>query len=258
MDEVTDFKRIIQLDTLHRVLDVVGWEGLGALSTISIAALGFLINGRLKRIDAQQKRYALLVEFRQELIAYSTRFFDLSAEGIALANSVNAGDRRDHDVARVSAQLSALVDQGRFIFPNYVKETSGYGSHKGPAFAGIRREPLDAIMAAHYALEALRRNARKAEYLQDANDELAGTDLPLSRHYNPDSIRSTLMEARRCYLNAVVPDTFPREWQGMFENLFGKVSQRKQLEAEEKARLKVPPVNDPQGPAAAGGAPDGS
>ncbi|MFY0681300.1 MAG: hypothetical protein JXR13_12050 [Thalassovita sp.] len=222
---------------LKTVVDFAGairWEGLGAISTIAIAVIGFVISARLKRRDARTSRYALLVEFRQELINFSEKFFDHTAEGIALAGAVSAGGKQDREIARVSADLSALIDQGRFIFPNYVDKMRPHGVKKGPAFAGIRREPLDAIMAAHLAMEALRLPSRKAEFLADAEAELRGTGQPISRHYNNDSIRSTLMEARRCYLNAVLPETFPHEWQGMFRELLGPVNSKKLSKADKK------------------------
>ena len=57
----------------------------------------------------------------------------------------------------------------------------------------------------------------------EANRNSLRTDQPPSVMYDRKSAKSVLLEARRAYMNVVVPDTFPREWDAMFKDLLGPV-----------------------------------
>lgn len=48
-------------------------------------------------------------------------------------------------------KLSALIDTGRWYFPN--QWSDDYGTHKEPAYRGVRQPILDCVVAAYGALE---------------------------------------------------------------------------------------------------------
>lgn len=124
----------------------------------------------------------------------------------------------------MSNKLSSLVDTGRFLFPNHIPDDNPEGMHKGPAFAGRRRPPLDAILAGHYAVEAMKQEGDATKvYLSKAMNELRKTGQPLSTPIRESDPVYLLIQSRRSYLNSVVPDTFPREWSKMFTVILGPV-----------------------------------
>lgn len=200
-------------------LSVIDWGAISALSTIGIALLGFLISRGLKAQEKQREDYTLLIEYRREVVSFSSRFFSLTADAISFHDS----DKEDlAESARIAAQLSAMLDEGRFLFPNYV--TDEFGKEKGPAFEGKRRPALDAIMAAQCATLALNKGSKSADYIESAAAEIEKTGQPKSLEYDPKSIRSILVESRRAYLNSIFHSTFPREWHMRFQKLLGTVN----------------------------------
>jgi hypothetical protein len=51
----------------------------------------------------------------------------------------------------VLIKLSALIDTGRWYFPN--QWADDYGTHKEPAYRGVRQQVLDCVVAAYDALK---------------------------------------------------------------------------------------------------------
>ncbi|WP_238368098.1 hypothetical protein [Mesobacterium pallidum] len=206
-------------------LDVINWDAIAALTGIVIAGLGFMINSRLRRQERKSRHAALLSEYRRETIAFSRDFFETVSEALALYAVEKERPRDDPQLCLLAARLSSLADTGRFYFPNEMGENPT-GTSKGPAFAGTRRPPLEAILAAHFAVEAMRLAGPEKREAQDLAVEClheTRQPFPMPRDSGP-SPRFLLIQARRCYLNAVVPGTFPREWHGMFEDLLGPVT----------------------------------
>lgn len=207
----------------------IDWAAVTAVSTISIAVLGFVINAGLRANAEKSESYRLLVEYRQEIIGFSSEFFDIVARANVEALK-KPEDRDQTELQRIAADLSKQVDKGRFIFPNYQTE-SGYGKEKGPGFEGRRREPLDAIMAAYCAVQAMI-DAESNRFIRLSHRNLIRADQPFSDKFNPVDCQSLIIEARRSYVNSVVPTTFPREWHMLFEDLFGAVKERPKEELE--------------------------
>ncbi len=209
---------------LEITLNSIGWDAISAISTVLIATIGFAINNRLKKQENLSKRYALLGEYRREIMSFSKEFFEVVSAAIALRRQASDANPPVDELDRISARISSLVDTGRFLYPNDVTNAGAYGEKKGPAFAGFRRPPLDAILAAHFAVEAMRRAGGGADsYLQDSMRHLRRTRQPLTEPVRGADPVYLLIQSRRCYLNSVVPDTFPREWRSMFSNLLGPV-----------------------------------
>jgi hypothetical protein len=207
-------------------LDTIDWSAISAISTIVIAVLGYAISRNLKDQEKQRERYTVLAEYRKEVIAFSARFFDIVADLIAIHDTDVGQVSNASEASRLAAKLSSLVDEGRFLFPNDTDPPNNYGSEKGPGYEGARRPALDSIMAAHFSAVALADQKKLSKMKSLANGELQKTGLPLSDTYDPASVRSILVESRRCFINAVIPSTFPREWQRLFHNLLGPVQKK--------------------------------
>ena len=206
-------------------LNEFGWEAVSALSAIVLAIFGYLISRRLRMANEKTEKFALLSEFRKEIVGYSSQFFELTS--IAITHCAVSDSASVEDAQRTANALSALADTGRFLFPNYV-DGSGYGREKGPAFEGYRREPLDAVLAAFHALQAIEHPERCEQFLRLSKHLLEIAGQPLSKEFDPTSPRSHIIEARRSYLNSVVPSTFPREWLSQFSELYKPVSAKQQ------------------------------
>ena len=204
-------------------LNTIDWSAISAISTIVIAVLGYAISINIKEQEKQRERYTILAEYRKEVIAFSSRFFDIVANLISICDLNEGQDGGKNDACRLAAKLSSLVDEGRFLFPNDTDSPNNYGSEKGSGYEGARRPALDAIMAAHFSAVALSDNKIVGNMTSLANRELRKTRLPLSEVYDANSVRSILVESRRCFVNAVFPSTFPWEWQKLFHNLLGPV-----------------------------------
>jgi hypothetical protein len=204
-------------------LVTIDWAAISAISTIVIAALGYAISKNIKDQERQRERYTVLAEYRKEVIAFSARFFEIVAELIAIYDLGHKHEKNFSDACRLAARLSSLVDEGRFLFPNDTDHPNNYGSEKGPGYEGARRPALDAIMAAHFAAVALSDSEKMSQMTSLADREIRKTNLPRSDIYDPSSVRSILVESRRCFVNAVFPSTFPREWQSLFHDLLGPV-----------------------------------
>tara|TARA_B100002003_G_scaffold153247_1_gene142051 strand:- start:2809 stop:3459 length:651 start_codon:yes stop_codon:yes gene_type:complete len=205
-----------------------GWDAVAAVSSVFIAMLGIAITVELKRRDKAAERYFILNDYRKEIIAYSAEFFEAVANALALSVDAAAGKTDHLQLKVVSMQLSALADTGRFLYPNDIEGENSYGHEKGPAFAGRRRPPLDAILAAHFAVEAMRNAGEQREmYASMAIRELEKTRLPLELPVEQSSPEYLLIQSRRCYVNAVVPTTFPRERLEMFSSLLRPLNDRR-------------------------------
>lgn len=212
------------IEPIKITLGQIGWDAVSAVSGLLIAALGFRISRSLRRREQQSQRYMLLAEYRKEIIAYSREFFEIVSDALSVRSRSESAGKAIQELDRLSTRLSSLVDTGRFLFPNDIGGSNAFGFEKGPAFAGRRRPALDAILAAHYALEAMKREGDAAKpFLEKALRELRKTNQPLTPPIRRSDPVYLLIQSRRCFLNVVVPDTFPRDWLAMFSTLLGPI-----------------------------------
>jgi hypothetical protein len=207
---------LLQFDLLK-----IDWSAISALSTIFVAFLGYIINANLKRQQQQQEEFALLSGYRREVISFSERFFDLIARAVALHDASLPKDKKHDECLSIAAELSSLVDEGRFIFPNDSAPPNDFGVEKGPAFEGARRPVLDVMMAAYFATLSIGEEGDKN--LRAALNELQRNRFPISDNHNPRCAKSILVESRRMYLNAIFPATFPKQWHERYQKMLGRV-----------------------------------
>jgi hypothetical protein len=221
------FSELKDVALIEFELGKINWDAIAAVSALLIAVMGFLINRRLRRQQKIAEKYALLGEYRREIITFSKELFEAIAKGILLNRQSKEDDVSARELDDLATKLSSLADTGRFLFPNYIPATNPVGIEKGPAFAGIRRPPIDAILAAHYAVRAIAKSGdSRQKFIDFSVKELRKTGQPLAEPNKFSNPEYLLVQSRRCYLNAVLPDTFPREWKSMFSDLLGPIQKR--------------------------------
>ena len=98
-------------------------------------------------------------------------------------------------------KLSALIDRGRWFFPNYTAR--GIGEDKPAAYRGYRHEALDAPVSAYQVLCAL-------DYVDVANNE---------------SRRTALERAKRQFTSQIQIVLDPRSRDDEFRKLIGRVTE---------------------------------
>ena len=97
------------------------WEAISALSGIAIAVIGFMIGRGLRRRELRAQKYALIGEYRREIMAFSKEFFEQVAEGRdgkAAANwvinelmgALNKAGKGIDETPVTPQQLGAIVD----------------------------------------------------------------------------------------------------------------------------------------------------
>ena len=107
-----------------------------ALSIFAIALSVFSIFW-----STRSKRYELDSVYRKEMISW---YSDVTELLNALRDDISLGAAQD--LKAKLAKLSAFIDQGRFYFPNIIKDEN-YGKEKPAAFRGHRDITLDLLVA---------------------------------------------------------------------------------------------------------------
>ena len=107
---------------------------------IALGALFFSIAAFVISIITSTKKYELSGAYRQELLSWHNRTVETL---ITLKLRTQHGD--NYDKVATLAKLSALIEQGRFYFPN-VNKWDDFGSEKPPAYAGYRDISLEFLV----------------------------------------------------------------------------------------------------------------
>lgn len=136
------------------------------LSAIAaIVAVGFSLFAHFsaeksrKRADALEKKNAELAEHQNRLahVAWSDAYFrEITAWACQVSTAISQAIHIVDEPSKARRQdtlitLSACVDMGRWYFPN--RHHDQRGTHKEPAYRGIRQEVLDWIVEAYNICE---------------------------------------------------------------------------------------------------------
>lgn len=98
--------------------------------------------------DRRASQFSLSNEYCTSLLEWHAQV----VEQLIVSRSLNRArdsEQHQHDIAH----LSALIEQGRFMFPN-VDKGDGFGSQKPPAYQGYRNLALDFLVASYNLLRA--------------------------------------------------------------------------------------------------------
>lgn len=142
-------------------LQIIDWQAVTGMSGLLIALSGLILSQILRKQQRMAQKYSLLNEYRNEVISFSRIFFEIVSDAIALRIRADAPNMETEEIDKIASRLSSLVDTGRFLFPNDISHANAFGFEKGPAYAGRRRPPLDAIPAACYAVQAMKSSNKK-------------------------------------------------------------------------------------------------
>jgi len=114
-----------------------------------VAVLSFALSASLAVFylrDRRAAKFMLMNEYAIELLEWHAKV----VEQLISARCLNRPrDSEDHQ--RDLAHLSALIEQGRFMFPN-IDKGDGYGRDNPPAYQGYRNLALDFLVASYNLL----------------------------------------------------------------------------------------------------------
>lgn len=113
-------------------------SSLSLLLSVSLAA--FYIR------DRRHAKFTLENEYANCLMAWHQQVLDILLQARCLNRDLESSEHRS-DLAR----LSALIEQGRFFFPN-ISKADDFGSEKPPAYRGYRNLALDFLVASYNLL----------------------------------------------------------------------------------------------------------
>jgi len=113
-------------------------SSLSLLLSVSLAALYIR--------DRRHAKFTLENEYANCLMAWHQQVVDILLQARCLNR-----DRRSTEHRSDLAKLSALIEQGRFFFPN-ISKADDFGSEKPPAYRGYRNLALDFLVASYNLL----------------------------------------------------------------------------------------------------------
>ncbi|MEM7481608.1 MAG: hypothetical protein AAF481_10580 [Acidobacteriota bacterium] len=98
---------------------------------------------------------------------YAVRLMDWHGEVVNVLLQARCVDRAEPSLGDLRARLSALIEQGRFFFPN-IDKGDGHGDDKPPAYRGYRNLGLDFLVASYNLLQQVptESDREKLEILQ--------------------------------------------------------------------------------------------
>lgn len=143
--------------------DVATWSA----TVVSIISAALAVKS-LRSAEVQQEETARQAKNNAEILEkahdlklreWTDQYFNsvrIWAEDVCSAISeathiVEYTDLTEEDKMPVLIKLSALIDTGRWYFPN--RWTDDYGTHKEPAYRGVRQPILDCVVFSYDALK---------------------------------------------------------------------------------------------------------
>jgi len=107
---------------------------------ISVTLAVFYIRDRRHaRFSVESEHVTALLSWHEKVVALLMRFRHLKQ------------DKQDPGFLADMASLSALIEQGRFLFPNIDRDAE-FGKEKPPAYRGLRNLALDFLVASYNSL----------------------------------------------------------------------------------------------------------
>jgi len=100
--------------------------------------------------ERQRAAFNAVAEWRRDVRGWSAEAIDVLSEAVYLCSSSVYVDAFDKRSVTCRYRLSALIDQGRFFFPNMHGDR--HGTHKPQAYRGLRHSALDPLVAAERVL----------------------------------------------------------------------------------------------------------
>lgn len=116
----------------------------GVTNTISgLALLVSLVVGFFYFLDRKHAKYAIESEHVSRLLTWHGEVVEVLMR-LKASSAAHGSEARQDNLCR----LSALIEQGRFFFPN-IKVEEGFGKDKPPAYRGYRNLALDMLVASY-------------------------------------------------------------------------------------------------------------
>lgn len=117
-------------------IDIIG--DIIALGSLIVAAAALIYEARVKKYELTYQYYSDVLSWHDQVVE------------VLIGLRLNAGDR---DFVRENlVKLSALIETGRFYFPN-LYEKNGFGTDKPAAYRGYRNGVLDPLVHSYGLFE---------------------------------------------------------------------------------------------------------
>ncbi|EOU1499620.1 hypothetical protein [Clostridium perfringens] len=116
-----------------------------AIASIVVTAIIAIIGG-IYAVVTNSKKYELAEEYKRDLISWYEKIIIIIMEIVVfcdLENNIEYSERR-----KKIAELSALIEIGRFYFPNIDKK-DGFGKDNSLAYQGYRHIALEFLVYIH-------------------------------------------------------------------------------------------------------------
>ena len=142
-------------------LSRIDWQAISAIFSILTALVGFWIALVVKKGQTQRENLNAFDNYRKELLEFTNHVIIAMDRVRSLIGNDPDKATADPGIARdayfdrrneLLAEVSSLIDRGRFLFPN---RDIGYGQHKGAANRGFRDPVLDRVFSAYRVLQAV-------------------------------------------------------------------------------------------------------
>lgn len=111
-------------------------------NVVAVLSLAVAIFSICYSVRTNTKVYELTVNYRNEILSWYSKVID---KMILLCHIANISDYNEIDKTKALASLSALIEKGRFFYPN-VDTGDGYGKDKPLAYRGYRSIPLEFLV----------------------------------------------------------------------------------------------------------------
>lgn len=175
------------------------------VSTALAIVLAVVAHRASKEADKCQKEAAELAKKNTELLerqhnlelrAWTDQHF-ISVRGwanevcCAVSEAIHTVGKQDEKrKLSIQIRLSALIDTGRWYFPNQWKDD--YGTHKEPAYRGIRQPVLDCVVEAYRLLGEA--NAPKENLIAVQREFVSHIQVALDPRKREEEIKRILRE----------------------------------------------------------------
>ncbi len=239
----------------------INWDVINILVSIVIAAVGILIAYAVRKADVaetnrekdrhaaliahekERNRFELILSFRAEVSPYVREVcmeigasMTLLEEREVQTSDSEAASQREKFISNAN-NLSALLDFGRTLFPNYDHD---YGNEKGPAYSGTRQEVLDAILVSYQVIMYVAKDdnpvpshqkishseTQENAYLRVAYRRLSARSRKEIKEQGWTTVHILLMKSRRDFLNSVWEYVRPKEYAVIYKKVWdGKISE---------------------------------
>lgn len=124
-------------------MDIITFSNTTAVISLLLALFSIIYTVR-----SNTKKYELSVSYRNDVLAWYSQVIDVLSSFIHIANIIEHNDIKKIEL---QASLSALIEKGRFFYPN-INKNDEHGNYKFNAFKGHKNITLEFLTYFYYTM----------------------------------------------------------------------------------------------------------